>query len=237
MAMSHADCDHPRTPAGRAACRKAGGPSATGLLVHDLDPPPDYDTEGDHPESPPPPWHRTCEGSVGTRYEVGDVSVGDAGLTARPAVVDKVTGRTVKVYRRTERALATAHAQRLNEAPEKPAEAPSRRGGTRRKALVGEARTRAVEHEHDLVNVPAAFGTVIRWAWDHNLGVRTGLPFNETERQIVIQSEHGWLTLVWRAGQPFGVTAVWWRPYDTSVQKRLMTVQQGLTALESGVWD
>lgn len=29
MAMSHADCDHPRTPAGRAACRKAGGGATT----------------------------------------------------------------------------------------------------------------------------------------------------------------------------------------------------------------
>lgn len=26
MAMSHENCTHPRTPAGRAACRKAGGP-------------------------------------------------------------------------------------------------------------------------------------------------------------------------------------------------------------------
>lgn len=28
MAMSHETCTHPRTPAGRAACRKAGGPDA-----------------------------------------------------------------------------------------------------------------------------------------------------------------------------------------------------------------
>lgn len=28
MAMSHANCTHPRTPAGRAACRKLGGPGA-----------------------------------------------------------------------------------------------------------------------------------------------------------------------------------------------------------------
>lgn len=27
MAMSHENCSHPRTPAGRAACRKAGGPA------------------------------------------------------------------------------------------------------------------------------------------------------------------------------------------------------------------
>jgi hypothetical protein len=27
--INHANCDHPRTPAGRAACRKAGGPDAT----------------------------------------------------------------------------------------------------------------------------------------------------------------------------------------------------------------
>jgi hypothetical protein len=29
MAMDHTNCDHPRTPAGRAACRKAGGPGST----------------------------------------------------------------------------------------------------------------------------------------------------------------------------------------------------------------
>lgn len=29
MAMSHDACTHPRTPAGRAACRKAGGPGNT----------------------------------------------------------------------------------------------------------------------------------------------------------------------------------------------------------------
>lgn len=28
MAMDHSNCAHPRTPAGRAACRKAGGPGA-----------------------------------------------------------------------------------------------------------------------------------------------------------------------------------------------------------------
>lgn len=201
MAMSHADCDHPRTPAGRAACRKAGGP---------------------RPTTPRCPNDGTVldfmsDGEMGHCAKCGDEwhidGLHKAGLVEPPTCEGSV------------------------EAPQKPVDVPTKRRGTRRKALVGEARTRVVEHEHDLVNVPAAFGTVIRWAWDHNLGVRTGLPFNETERQIIIQSEHGWLTLVWRAGQPFGVTAVWWRPCDTSVQKRLMTVQQGLTALESGVWD
>lgn len=30
MGMSHENCEHPRTPAGRAACRKAGGPGKLG---------------------------------------------------------------------------------------------------------------------------------------------------------------------------------------------------------------
>lgn len=38
MGMSHADCDHPRTPAGRAACRRAGGP--TGRIRSHQPPPP-----------------------------------------------------------------------------------------------------------------------------------------------------------------------------------------------------
>jgi hypothetical protein len=33
MAMSHENCNHPRTPAGRAACRKAGGPGATPAAI------------------------------------------------------------------------------------------------------------------------------------------------------------------------------------------------------------
>ncbi len=34
MAMSHDACTHPRTPAGRSACRKAGGPDATKVAKH-----------------------------------------------------------------------------------------------------------------------------------------------------------------------------------------------------------
>lgn len=35
MAMSHETCTHPRTPAGRAACRKAGGPGAVRCTCND----------------------------------------------------------------------------------------------------------------------------------------------------------------------------------------------------------
>jgi predicted SprT family Zn-dependent metalloprotease len=40
MTINHASCSHPRTPAGRAACRKAGGPAfttnvAAGLTLRD----------------------------------------------------------------------------------------------------------------------------------------------------------------------------------------------------------
>jgi predicted SprT family Zn-dependent metalloprotease len=33
MGMSHANCSHPRTPAGRAACRKAGGPTESAVTA------------------------------------------------------------------------------------------------------------------------------------------------------------------------------------------------------------
>lgn len=37
MAINHANCDHPRTPAGRAACRRAGGPQSTPMSDRDID--------------------------------------------------------------------------------------------------------------------------------------------------------------------------------------------------------
>jgi hypothetical protein len=51
MAINHGDCVHPRTPAGRAACRRAGGPGVA--MSEDGITPVDIDTEGDHPECPP----------------------------------------------------------------------------------------------------------------------------------------------------------------------------------------
>lgn len=52
-----------------------------------------------------------------TRFYVQPVSVGAAGVTARPAVCDSATGRTVKVYRRTDEHVANALAARLNDPP------------------------------------------------------------------------------------------------------------------------
>lgn len=48
------------------------------------------------------------------RYTVEPVSVGDGGVTQRPAVWDRQTQRTVKVYRATEQATAERHAAGLN---------------------------------------------------------------------------------------------------------------------------
>lgn len=48
------------------------------------------------------------------RYAVTQISVGDAGLTQRPAVYDRLEGRTVKVYRRNELRLAERLAANLN---------------------------------------------------------------------------------------------------------------------------
>lgn len=48
------------------------------------------------------------------RYTVVLVSVGEAGLTARPAVWDTVELRTVHTYRQDQRKLAEAMAAKLN---------------------------------------------------------------------------------------------------------------------------
>lgn len=62
------------------------------------------------------------------RYRVAELSVGDAGLTARPAVYDTVARVTVKVYRRNEAQLAEDHVARLN--AEKAVACPDCRTGT-----------------------------------------------------------------------------------------------------------
>ncbi len=52
------------------------------------------------------------------RFQVQDVSVGSAGVAARPAVVDTTTGNVVHTYRRNERHLAEAMAAKLNDSTE-----------------------------------------------------------------------------------------------------------------------
>lgn len=83
--------------------------------------------------------------------------------------------------------------------------------------------------------VPHAFSSVIRWAWDRGLEVRTGDIYTDDQRSVTITSDHGWLTLTWRSTQPNGVHAVSYRPRGTSVATQLPTVNEGMRALD-GHW-
>jgi len=98
-----------------------------------------------------------------------------------------------------------------------------------------QTRTRAIKAPHDLVDVPHAFRHVIDWAWENDLAVRTGPTFNDNERTIVIESDHGWLTLIWRTSTPHGIHGSSWRSRGTSVAQKLMTVNVGLDRLKGNV--
>ena len=54
------------------------------------------------------------------RYVVIEVSVGEAGLTARPALYDTETKRTLHIYRRSDRAAAERKAAELNDGAKPP---------------------------------------------------------------------------------------------------------------------
>jgi hypothetical protein len=114
------------------------------------------------------------------------------------------------------------------EAPQRPAKAVKRSGGTRNHT------GRAIRNTGDLgaLAVPHVFGSVIRWAWDHGHPVHTGNTYNDDDRTVIIVSPHGYLTLTWRGTQPNGVHAVAYRPGGTSVWTRLTTINEGIRALD-----
>lgn len=164
MAMSHADCDHPRTPAGRAACRAAGGPRPTGEHID-------------------------------------------------------VTG------------------PRLAETKRSPIVAVAPRGRARRAPAVVDAKPRAIRTIGDMPNVPHVFSSAITAAWENGWDVRTGHPYNDTEKRVLITSAHGELALVWRDGTPHVVWGVFWRPGKSSITHRLTTgpiVSNGIVKLQRG---
>jgi hypothetical protein len=82
-----------------------------------------------------------------------------------------------------------------------------------------------------MADVPAVFGEAIRWAWKHDTDVWTGNPFNDDHREIRMISTHGTVTLVWKSKVPHAVNAVWFRPFGTSVQRRVATVNDALRSL------
>jgi hypothetical protein len=117
------------------------------------------------------------------------------------------------------------------EAPQRPAKAVKRSGGTR------DHTGRAIRNTGDLgaLAVPHVFGSVIRWAWGQGMEVHTGNTYNDDQRTVVIVSTHGYLTLTWRSARPDGVHAVSYRPGGTPVWTQLPTVNEGIRALD-GHW-
>jgi hypothetical protein len=158
MAMSHVNCDHPATPAGRAACRKR--------------------------------------------------SAGIQGVAERTART--LSGDMPQPADRPGKVRTTVRGGRVTTEPAK-------------------TRTRTLKAPHDLADVPAPFGAVIRHAWKQGWAVKTGDPYNDTERRIVITSHSRELSLVWRATTPFGVHGVFMRPLSSSVTQKLDTLNEALS--------
>lgn len=92
---------------------------------------------------------------------------------------------------------------------------------------VGSARLMAVEPRGrarrvgDMPDVPHVFGEIIHRAWTEGWAVTTATPYNADERRVEIVSDAGTAQLVWRSNQPHGVTAVWFRPCNTSIVSRI----------------
>lgn len=162
MAMSHETCSHPRTPAGRAACRKAGGPGAAA---------------GSTPNPP-----KTAK---------------KAAVTPTPTVP---TPRTPKA---ASKAL--------------------KRSGTQIRTVA------------DMADVPQAFSSAIKSAHDLGWVVRVGEPYREDERRIEIFGTHGTITLVWSTANPNGLQAFSFRPKDSSVSTRTVSVSAAFVLAHDGV--
>lgn len=99
------------------------------------------------------------------------------------------------------------------------------------------ARRFTIKDEGDLAaEVPHMFTTAIRHAWEKGWTVKSGHPYNNTEKRIVITSVHGELALVYRAGQS-GVNGVFWRATGAVNTRRLTVgpvIANGITKLDRG---
>lgn len=95
------------------------------------------------------------------------------------------------------------------------------RGRARRAPVTADAKPRAIRGIGDMPDVPHVFGEIIHRAWTMGWDVTTATPYNADERRVEITSTAGTAQLVWRANQPHGVTAVWFRPCNTSVASRV----------------
>lgn len=173
MAMDHSNCDHPRTPAGRAACRKARAGGA---------------------ETAPKP--RTTATPTPDTHAAGCISPG--GHKGRCIVKTIVT---------TPRASTKD----------------LKRPGTK------------IKGTPDMADVPHAFVVALTSAKGLGWTVRVGEVFNDAERRIEIFGTHGVITLVWSASNPDGLQAFSFRPNNSSVATRTVSVSAAFILAKDGV--
>lgn len=149
MAISHADHDHPATPAARAACRKA---MADGKLVN----------------------FNIIQTDATKPHTRGVRLVG----------VAKANGRGFRAF--------------------------------------------AIRNEGDLADgVPHVFSGAIRKAWDMGWDVRSAHPYNDTEKRVEVKSDHGTVTLVYKAGNE-RVWGVFWRATSEVITHRITEAEVGI---------
>ena len=211
MAMSHERCDHPRTLAGRAACRKAGGPG------------------GDPSKSTPP---------KGKRYQVrGPHGDNRADNHTRWTVVD-THDRNITVSKERRRSDAVGVARELNDKPtavQLPVKAstpitvtpPTKRGPQASTHDLKRPGTQ-LRTDADLADVPHVFTRGIRRAWSQGWIVRVGDPYNELERRVELFSPRGVVSMVWRDANPNGLHGVFFRPSHSSITSRVSTMNGAL---------
>lgn len=208
MGMSHDACTHPRTPAGRAACRKAGGPGVT------------------TPPTPAKVRKVTTEPAP-----VND----DAAFKARKPRQRSVTPADEAAYIEARRPEIQAV---VNDTPAKrgrraPVTTDDRTTAQRMDSIWGGTTRRSyIREEHDMADVPHVFSSVIRYAWSKGWNVWRGDPYNDTERRLVIATTYGTASLVWKSANPNGINGQFWRPVHTSITSRISTVNELLRIME-----
>lgn len=219
MGMSHENCTHPRTPAGRAACRKAGGPTATPT-------PPQLGIPYDSPEA---------------QVNRAEKQLRDATLAAQMSKPRKaprqrsVTPADEAAYIEARRDAITAV---QNDTPAKrgrrvPVTTDDRTTKQRMDSLWGGTTRRSyIRAEHDMADVPHVFSNVIRFAWTQGWEVWRGDPYNDTERRLVIATTYGTASLVWKSANPNGINGQFWRPVHTSITSRVPTVNRLLEIMK-----
>lgn len=205
MAMSHADCDHPRTPAGRASCRRRA------ILA---------DRDGNAARVAPPTPHDEMEaarltGTLGflvTPEQVAEdrrqqeaVRATDAGQPRRARKARGADTRDPVQRLRDHQKALLAHPSTVKRLKARTGDL--KRPGTRLRTI------------GDLPDVPRMLAHGCRIAWDHDWEVKVGHQFNDDEKRIVIDGDVCEVSLVWKPSLPDGVWGVFVR--KTSITHRI----------------